>query len=60
MNKSVYGVSINGSYVDVSRTERGVKVYATRNGYGVVYERPNSGYHVFPVAERVKGKWINL
>lgn len=60
MNESVYGVSVNGSYVDVSRTERGAKAYATRNGYDVVYKRPSSGCNVFPVAERVGNKWVNL
>lgn len=61
MASHTYGVvGSNSGYVDTSSTLKGAKQYATRNGYTSVYCRPNNGYHVYPVARRINGKWINL
>lgn len=55
---TVYGVlgSDNG-VIDVSKTERGAKIYATRNNYDRVYSRANGGYSVTLIAVKYKGKW---
>lgn len=53
----MYGVSINGEYVDVSKSILGAKQYATRNGFNEVYMRYNLGYHVSLVSEKINNKW---
>ncbi len=45
-------------HVDVSKTERGAKMYATRNGYTKVTIRV--GYHAEIIAEKVNGKWQSV
>lgn len=55
---NTYGVAPQGSYTDVSLTERGAKSFATRNGYKEIYIRFNSGYHVELIAvKQPNGKW---
>ena len=49
-----YGVG-KDIHCDVSKTERGAKIYATRNGYTKVTLRV--GYHSCIIAEKVNGKW---
>jgi len=58
--QTLYGVSNNGAYTDVSKSERGAKRYASLHGYDTVYKRPNCGYNVFPVAEKKNGKWHSV
>lgn len=57
---TMYGVSCDGAYTDVSKSERGAKRYATQHGYDTVYKRPSCGYHVFAVAEKKNGKWHSV
>lgn len=59
MSITMYGVITKGGHVDVSKTERGAKNYATRNGYGVVSSRSNASYYVQIVAHRKGGRWIH-
>lgn len=56
----VYGVLSNDVHVDVSKTLKGAKNYATRNGFNVVTIRYNSGYIASQVAEKVNGKWKTI
>lgn len=54
----IYGVlDKNDCHIDVSRTEKGAKRYATSHGYNKVSVRYNSGYIVEIVAEKIDGKW---
>lgn len=55
---TVYGViNSQGVHVDVSDTERGAKVYATKNGYTQVTARANGGYHAHIIAHKVGKMW---
>lgn len=57
--QSMYGIlGADHGVIDVSETERGAKVYATKHGYDKVYCRSNGGYNVFLVAVKYKGKWF--
>lgn len=56
-NNDIYGVLIDGVHVDVSKTERGAKQYATRNGYLTVTVRYNCGYIAAEIAHKYNGKW---
>jgi len=59
--QNTYGVLCNGSHVDVSKTERGAKMFATKNGYNTVTVRYNCGYIAKEIAYKRKGsKWISL
>lgn len=61
MSNHVYGViDSNGVHHDVSKTEKGAKQYATRNGYKQVSIRFNCGYVVAVVAEKINGKWVKV
>lgn len=57
---NTYGVlNANGEHIDVSKSEKGAKQYATRHGYTKVSIRYNSGYVVALIAFKNKnGKWI--
>ena len=56
---NTYGiVTAGGEHIDVSKTEKGAKQYATINGYSKVSIRYNSGYDVDIIATKVKGRWI--
>ena len=55
-----YGVLINGVHTDASKTERGAKNFATRNGFLTVTIRYNGGYIATQIAERVNNKWQNI
>ena len=55
---NIYGVvNSEGVHIDTSNTERGAKIYATRNGYSKVSIRYNMGYVVRVLAEKVNGVW---
>ena len=56
-NKNIYGVLCNGNHIDVSKSEKGAKNYATRNGYLTVTIRYNLGYIVKQIAHKYTGKW---
>lgn len=59
--QNTYGVLFNGSHVDVSKTERGAKLFATKNGFNTVTIRFNCGYIAKELAYKNKaGKWVNL
>lgn len=56
---SIYGiVTRKGEHIDVSRSERGAKQYATRHNYQHVSRRGDGSYHVEVVASKVDGKWV--
>ena len=57
---STYGVSTARlGYIDVSRTERGAKNFATRHGDTEVYRRSSLGdFSVFLSSTKVNGKWV--
>lgn len=57
MTHHAYGSIINGTHYDTSKTERGAKNYATRNGLDNVSIRYNCGYHVQELAKKVGAKW---
>ena len=56
---NIYGIISKGIHTDVSKTERGAKIYATKNGYNQVSIRFNCGYNVAIIAEKVNNKWVN-
>jgi len=57
MSQIIYGV-LNSELclIDTSKTERGAKQYATRNGYNLVGFRV--GYNAFILSEKINGKWV--
>ena len=56
MEAKIYGVlDKNNCQIDISRSEKGVKRYATINDYKTVSYRV--GYNVFILAEKLKNKW---
>lgn len=59
---NIYGVvNSSGEHIDVSKSERGAKQYATRNGYDRVSIRFNAGYNVQVIAQRASnGKWYAI
>jgi len=57
---NTYGVLINGVHVDVSKTEKGAKNFATRNGYLTVTCRFNCGYIATEIAHKYNGKWKSI
>ena len=54
---NTFGITINGTHTDTSKTLKGAKHYATRNGYKDVSIRYNCGYIAAIIATKVKGKW---
>lgn len=56
---NTYGVlNANNEHIDVSKSEKGAKQYATRNGYTKISIRYNSGYNVDIVAIKKGSKWV--
>ena len=56
MEAKIYGVlDKNNCQIDISRSEKGTKRYATLHGYNKVGFR--IGYNVFILAEKLKNKW---
>jgi hypothetical protein len=54
----IYGVlDSSGCHVDVSNTERGAKMYATKNNFLTVTVRYNCGYIAEQIAHKYTGKW---
>lgn len=57
---NIYGViNSDGVHIDVSRSEKGAKQYATINGYKKVSIRYNSGYVVAVISVKINGKWVS-
>lgn len=57
MEAKIYGVlDSNDCQIDISRSEKGTKRYATLNGYNRVSHR--IGYNVLLIAEKIKNKWV--
>ena len=57
---NIYGVLLNGAHVDVSKTERGAKNFATRHGYLTITIRYNCGYIAREIAHKYSGKWKSI
>lgn len=58
---NIYGITHNGTHIDVSNTERGAKNYATRHGYDTVSIRHNLGYIAKEIFKKDKqGKWVAI
>lgn len=56
-----YGInSKDNGYLDTSKTERGAKNHASRNGYKEVYARFNCGMDVILVSKNVNGRWVKI
>lgn len=58
--QDIYGVLLNGVHVDVSKTLRGAKNFATRNGYLTVTIRYGCGYIAREVAHKYEGRWKEI
>jgi len=58
--QNIYGVLINGTHYDASKTEKGAKQYATRHGYLTVTIRYNCGYIAAQIAHKINGKWQSI
>ena len=56
-SNNIYGVLVNGAHIDISKTERGAKRYATKNGHLTVTVRYNGGYIAAQTAHKYSGKW---
>ena len=54
---NTYGITYNGTHTDVSRTEKGAKNFASRNGYNFVSVRYNGSCNAQIIAEKVNGIW---
>lgn len=53
----IYGVIDRGNcHIDVCKTEKGSKRFATNNGYNTVSCR--NEYNVTIVAKKINGKWV--
>jgi len=58
---NIYGVLEDGAHIDVSKTERGAKCYATRNGFDTVTIRYNCGYVAQEICRKGKNdRWFNI
>ena len=57
---NIYGVLSNGVHIDVSKTEKGAKMYATKNGYTTITIRYNCGYVAEQISSKINGKWIAI
>ena len=58
--KNTYGVLVNDAHVDVSNSERGAKIYATKNGYSTVTIRYNCGYITAIIWHKKDGVWKKI
>ncbi len=58
--QDIFGVIVDGVHIDTSKTERGAKNYATRNGHLTVSVRYNCGYIAQEIAHKYTGKWQKI
>lgn len=57
----MYGIcSEQSGFIQTSKTEKGAKQHATRNGYGSIYYCSPHSWSVFELARRVGGKWYQV
>lgn len=57
----IYGVlDRNDCHIDISLSLKGTKRIATKNGYTKVSQRSFSSGAVWPVAEKINGKWKTI
>ena len=56
-SNNIYGVLVDGVHIEISKTERGAKQYATKHGYLTVTVRYNCGYIAAQIAHKYTGKW---
>ncbi len=56
---NIYGIISDGAHIDVSKTERGAKLYATKHGYNQISIRYNLGYNAERIAQKINGRWIS-
>lgn len=57
----IYGIiDKDNVYTDISKSERGTKNYATRNGYTQIGCRDVNSYNAFIVSEKVGKKWKQI
>lgn len=55
-----YGVcDADETHTDVSKTLRGAKCYATRNGYSLVSVRFGCSFNAQILEEKINGKWVD-
>ena len=57
--QNIYGVLYGGVHNDVSKSERGAKIYATKNGFDTISVRYNCGYNVAIIAKKEGEKWVS-
>lgn len=57
---NTYGVLLNGTHIDVSKTEQGAKSFATRHGYSTITIRYNCGYIAREIAYKYLNKWKTI
>jgi len=58
---AIYGVLMGGVHVDVSKSIKGAKQFATRNGFNTVTVRVNCGYIARELFfKNKKGSWVTL
>lgn len=57
--QKIYGVVSGGIHTDTSKTERGAKIYATKNGFDAISVRYDCGYNVAIVAKKEGKKWVS-
>ena len=57
--QNIYGVLYGGVHNDVSKSERGAKIYATKNGFDTISVRYNCGYNVAIIAKKEGKKWVS-
>jgi hypothetical protein len=63
MNQSnnIYGVLINGTHTDVSKSIKGTKRFATLNGFDTITIRYNCGYIAKEIFyKNLLGKWTEI
>ena len=60
-SKLIYGiVTASGEHIDISRSEKGTKRYATNNGYDRVSVRHEGHYYVTVIAEKRLNGWFKI
>lgn len=60
MTTYIYGiVTTSGEHIDISKSEKATKRYATLNGYEIVSRRDVNHYYVDVIAKKIGKKWID-
>ena len=55
----IYGIKTrSGEHIDISRSEKVTKRYATNQGYKVVTMRNENHYYSTELAEKINGRWV--